>query len=272
MILDDIVAKKKERLKIEMQQITLEHWKQKIKAPGLHKPLDFGAALRRRASGMEAGLSDGKSGLSIIAEIKKASPSAGIIREDFDPVRLAGEYVRAGVQAISVLTEKDFFLGDDSYLIKVRQTAPIPLLRKDFIIDLWQVYQSRCLGADAILLITALLDKELLKKMLIVAGIIGLQCLVEVHDEREAEKALKAGAKIIGINNRNLKNFETDIKTTERVIGMIPSDRIVVSESGIRTADDIRYLKEVGADAVLIGETFMRAASPAEKVREFMQA
>jgi len=272
MILDDIVARKKERLKIEMQQITLEHWKQKIKAPGLHKPLDFGAALRNKAGGIGNGLSNGNNGISIIAEIKKASPSAGVIREDFDPVSIAGEYVKAGVQAISVLTEKDYFLGDESYLFKVRQTAPVPLLRKDFIIDLWQVYQSRCLGADAILLITALLDEELLKKMLIVAGIIGLQCLVEVHDEKEAEKALNAGAKIIGINNRNLKTFETDLKTTEKVIGMIPNDRIVVSESGIRTVDDIRYLKQAGADAVLVGETFMRASSPAEKIREFMQA
>lgn len=265
MILDDIVKKRRERLKIEMQQMTLEGWKQKVKASGLHKPLDFGGALRR---------ADGKKedGLSIIAEVKKASPSAGIIREDFDPVRIAGEYVRSGVQAISVLTEKDYFMGDDSYLAKVRQIAPMPLLRKDFIIDLWQIYQSRCLGADAILLIVALLNEELLKKMMIVAGIIGLQCLVEIHDEEEVERALKAGAKIIGINNRNLKTFETDLKTTERLIGSIPHDRIVVSESGIRTANDIRYLKEVGADAVLIGESFMRAGSPADKVQELRQS
>lgn len=265
MILDDIVEKKRERLKIEMQQMTLEGWKQKIKAPGLHKPLDFGGALKRTDRKKD-------DSLSIIAEIKKASPSAGIIRENFDPACIAGEYVRSGVQAISVLTEKDYFMGDDSYLVKVRQNAPVPLLRKDFIIDLWQVYQSRCLGADAILLIVALLDEEMLKKMLIVAGIIGLQCLVEVHDESEVEIALKAGAKIIGINNRNLKTFETDLKTTERLIDAIPHDRVVVSESGIRTSDDIRYLKEIGADAVLIGESFMRAGSLADKVREFKQA
>jgi len=265
MILDDIVAKRRLRLEQEMQQITLEGWKRKIKAPGLHKPLDFGGALKRK---------DGKNGdgLSIIAEIKKASPSAGIIRENFDPVNIAGEYIMSGVQAISVLTEKDYFLGDDSYLVKVRQTAPVPLLRKDFIIDLWQVYQSRCLGADAILLIVALLSDELLKKMLIVAGILGLQCLVEVHDEAEVEKALKAGARIIGINNRDLRTFKTDIRTTEKLIGSIPHDRIVVSESGIRTADDIRYLKEVGADAVLVGESFMKADSLADKVREFRLA
>jgi indole-3-glycerol phosphate synthase len=168
MILDDIAAKKRERLKEEMQQMTLEGWKQKLKGPGLHRPLDFGGTLKR------------SEGLSIIAEIKKASPSAGIIRQDFDPVSIAREYVRSGVQAISVLTEKDYFLGDDENLVKVRQKVPIPVLRKDFIIDLWQVYQARCLGADAILLIVALLDDELLNKMMIVAGIVGMQCLVEV--------------------------------------------------------------------------------------------
>lgn len=256
MILDNIVEKKRERLKYEMQQITLEGWKQKLKGPGLHRPLDFGRALKREGE------------LSIIAEVKKASPSAGIIREDFDPVSIAREYMQSEVQAISVLTEKDFFLGDDDYLVKVRQTAPIPVLRKDFIIDLRQVYQSRCLGADAILLIVALLDDDLLNKMLIVANITGMQCLVEVHDERELERALNAGAKIIGINNRNLKTFEVDLSTTERLIKMIPRDRVVVSESGIKTAYDMKYLKSAGADAVLIGESFMRAPSALDKIKE----
>lgn len=256
MILDNIVEKKRERLKTEMQVVTTEGWKQKLKGPGLHKPLDFGQALKREGS------------LSIIAEVKKASPSAGIIREDFDPVNIAREYIRSEVQAISVLTEKDFFMGDDDFLVKVRQTAPIPVLRKDFIIDLWQVYQARCLGADAILLIVALLDDELLNKMLIVANITGMQCLVEVHDERELERALEAGAKIIGINNRNLKTFEVDLSTTERLINSISRDRIVVSESGIKTIEDMKYLKSVGVDAVLIGESFMKAASVSEKIME----
>lgn len=249
MILDNIVEKKRERLKGEMQQITLEGWKQKLKGPGLHRPLDFGRALKREGE------------LSIIAEIKKASPSAGLIKEDFDPVSIARDYMQAEVQAISVLTEKDFFLGDDDYLVKVRQTVPIPVLRKDFVIDLWQVYQARCLGADAILLIVSLLEDELLNKMLIVANITGMQCLVEVHDERELERALEAGAKIIGINNRNLRTFEVDLTTTERLINKIPRDRVVVSESGVKTVDDMKYLKSVGADAVLIGELFMRASS-----------
>lgn len=260
MILDNIVEKKRERLKSEMQQITMEGWKQKLKGPGLHRPLDFGRALKREGE------------ISIIAEVKKASPSAGIIREVFDPISIARDYVRSDVQAISVLTEKDFFLGDDEYLVKVRQTVPIPVLRKDFIIDLWQVYQARCLGADAILLIVALLDDELLNKMLIVASITGMQCLVEVHDEKELERALEAGAKMIGINNRNLKTFEVDLNTTGKLINRIPRDRVVVSESGIKTVEDMKYLKSVGVDAVLIGESFMRAPSVLDKIAELRLA
>ncbi len=256
MILDNIVEKKRERLKAEIQQMTLEGWKQKLKGPGLHRPLDFAGALKREGE------------LSIIAEIKKASPSAGIITEDFDPVSIAREYMRSEVQAISVLTEKDYFLGEDDYLVKVRQTVPLPVLRKDFIIDLWQVYQARCLGADAILLIVALLNDEMLNKMMIVANITGMQCLVEVHDEIELEKALNAGAKIIGINNRNLKTMEVDLSTTERLINRIPRDRVVVSESGIKTTEDMSYIKNAGADAVLIGESLMRATSIQEKIKE----
>ncbi len=260
MILDKIVEKKREQLLAEKQAMTMEGWKQKLKGPGLHKPLDFGGALKR------------EDGLSIIAEVKKASPSAGVIREDFDPAGIAKEYLRSGIQAISVLTEKDFFMGDDDDLVKVRQTAPIPVLRKDFIIDLWQVYQARCLGADAILLIAALLDDALLNKMLIVANITGMQCLVEVHDERELERALSAGAKIIGINNRNLKTFEVDLSTTGRLINRIPKDRTVVSESGIRTPEDMKYVKSVGADAVLIGESFMKAPRVYDRISEFKMA
>lgn len=260
MILDDIVRRKRERLRKEIMQTGIEAWKQRIMRTGLHKPVDFARALKR----------DGK--LSIIAEIKKASPSAGIIREYFDPAVIAAEYAASGVQAISVLTEKDFFMGDDGDLVKVRQTVPVPVLRKDFIIDLRQVYQSRYLGADAILLIVSILDDETLKKMMIVADILGMHCLVEVHDEAGLERALNAGAKIIGINNRNLNTFEVDFTTTERLINRIPIDKIVVSESGIKTADDMRYLKSIGADAVLVGESLMRAGSTADKIEELMLA
>lgn len=260
MILDDIVRHKRQQLEREMQSFTIEGWKQKIKGPGLHKPLDFLSAIKRSGE------------LSVIAEIKRASPSRGLIRVDFDPADIARQYVKAGVQAISVLTERDFFKGEDENLVKVRQAAPLPILRKDFIIDLWQVYQTRCMGADAILLIVSILSDELLNKMLVVSGILGLHCLVEVHDEAELVRALDAGAKIIGINNRDLKTFETDIKVTERLINLIPQDRAVVSESGIKTAEDMACLRGLGVDAVLIGETFMTAPSIGDKLDELRTA
>jgi indole-3-glycerol phosphate synthase len=256
MILEDIVRCKRRQLDIEMKSFTIEGWKQKIKGPGLHKPLDFFGAIKREGE------------LSVIAEIKKASPSKGLIRADFDPAEIARQYTKAGVQAISVLTERDFFQGNDENLIKVRQTAPVPILRKDFIIDLWQVYQSRGMGADAVLLIVSILPDDLLNKMMVVSGILGMHCLVEVHDEEELARALKAGAKIIGINNRDLKTFRTDIKVTESLINLIPHDRAVVSESGIKTAEDMRYLRGLGVDAVLIGEALMASESIQDKLDE----
>ncbi|MFZ5987171.1 MAG: indole-3-glycerol phosphate synthase TrpC [Bacillota bacterium] len=256
MILDKIVEERKKQLRDEMSRISIEGWKQRIKRPGMHKTQDFYSAIKRDEN------------ISIIAEVKKASPSKGIIKENFDPLAIAKEYSESNVQAISVLTEKNFFLGDDEYLIRVRQSSSLPVLRKDFIIDIWQVYQSRCLGADAILLIVSLLSDEDLKKFQIVAGILGMQCLVEVHDKGELERALESGAKIIGINNRDLKTFDVDLKTTEKLMNYIPHDRAVVSESGIKSPDDMKYLKELGVDAVLIGETFMRAPSIRGKIDE----
>lgn len=256
MILDKIVEQKKIQLKEEMGKISIEGWKQRIKRPGMHSTQDFFNALKKNDD------------ISIIAEVKKASPSKGVIKEDFDPLLIAKEYSESDVQAISVLTEKNFFLGDDDYLVRIRQAYPTPILRKDFIIDLWQVYQSRCLGADAILLIVSILSDEELKKFQAVAGILGMQCLVEVHNKEELDRALESGAKIIGINNRDLKTFEVDIRTTEKLMNYIPNDRAVVSESGIKDYNDIKYLKDLGVDAVLIGETFMRAPSIKEKINE----
>ncbi len=256
MILDKIVEQKKIQLEEEIKHTSLEGWKQRIKRSGLHTPQDFYGAIKRSGE------------ISIIAEVKKASPSKGIIKEDFNPLEIAREYSSSDIQAISVLTEKNFFLGDDDYLVKVRQNISLPVLRKDFIIDLWQVHQSRCLGADAILLIVSLLSDEDLKKFQIVAEILGMQCLVEVHDKEELDRALESGARIIGINNRDLKTFNVDLKTTEVLMNSIPHDRAVVSESGIRTAEDLKYLKSLGVDAVLIGETFMRAESISQKISE----
>jgi indole-3-glycerol phosphate synthase len=239
-----------------MKQLSIEGWKQRITRPGLHKTIDFFSAIKK------------KNEISVIAEVKKASPSKGVIKEDFDPLEIAKEYNLANVQAISVLTEKNFFLGCDDYLVKIRQNIPIPLLRKDFIIDLWQVYQSRYLGADAILLIVSVLSDDELNKFQIVANILGMQCVVEVHDREEVKRALDSGAKIIGINNRNLKTFEVDLKTTEDLMNCIPHDKAVVSESGIKSVEDMNFLKSLGVDAVLIGETFMRAGSISEKIKE----
>jgi indole-3-glycerol phosphate synthase len=256
MILDKIVEQKKVQLESEMRNMSIEGWKQRMKRPGLHRPQSFYEAVK------------GTAGLSIIAEVKKASPSRGVIRESFQPLEIAREYAECNVQAISVLTEKAYFQGDDDYLVRIRQAVPVPILRKDFIIDLWQVYQSRCLGADAVLLIVSLLSDEELRKFQIVAGILGMDCLVEVHDRAELERALETGAKIIGINNRNLNTFAVDIRNTEKLMNYIPHDRAIVSESGIRTPEDMKYLTELGVDAVLIGETLMRAESIKGKLNE----
>jgi indole-3-glycerol phosphate synthase len=256
MILQKIVDAKRLQLNEEMKQIGIDGWKQRLSRPGLHKPIDFLMAIKR----------EGK--VSIISEVKKASPSKGIIKEDFDPLEIAKEYYASDIQALSVLTEKNFFQGSDEYLVKIRQSIPLPILRKDFIIDLWQIYQARYIGADAILLIVSILNDDELKKFQAVAGILGMQCIVEVHDKEETLRAIDCGAKIIGINNRNLKTFDVDLKTTEMLMNYIPHDKAVVSESGIKTHEDMVYLKELGVDAVLIGETFMRAPSIKDKINE----
>jgi indole-3-glycerol phosphate synthase len=257
MILDEIVEKKQIELIEETKQISIEGFKRKLSGEGSNPVQSFYHAIKRDNE------------ISIIAEVKKASPSKGIIKDDFDALEIARDYYKSGVQAISVLTEKNYFLGSNENLITIRQAIPLPILRKDFIIDLWQIYQSRYLGADAILLITSILSDKELKKFQIVAAILGMQCLVEVHNREEIERALESGAKIIGINNRDLNTFNVDLKTTEKLMNFIPHDRAVVSESGISTSVDISELKRLGVDAVLIGEAFMRSESVLKKVEEF---
>lgn len=256
-ILNKIVDKKKEQLEHEKKSVSIEAWKQIISRPGIHKPLDFYSSITKEKK------------TCIIAEIKKASPSKGILKEEYDPEQIAKEYYLCGIDAISVLTERHFFLGSEQHLSKVRQVSPIPILRKDFIIDVWQIYQSRYIGADAILLIAAILNDFELKKFLIVAGMLGLHCIVEVHDREELERALYCGAKIIGINNRNLKTFEVDIKTTEYLIKHIPYGIAVVSESGIKSYEDFKRVHDAGVNAVLIGEAFMTAPGIKNKINEF---
>lgn len=208
--------------------------------------------------------------LNLIAEIKKASPSQGLIRDDFDVHKIAKVYVDNGADAISVLTEDRFFLGKPAYLRAVRQHFDVPLLTKDFIIDEVQIYQAYNNGAAAILLIVAILDDAALSRLLAAAARLDLDCLVEVHDAEELDRALAAGAEIIGINNRNLHTFVVDLKVGLDLAPRVPADKVLVIESGIRTADDIARIKGAGAHAVLIGETFMRAEDIGAKMKEIM--
>lgn len=212
----------------------------------------------------EKALSGG--GLSFICEVKKASPSRGVIAEDFPYVQIAKEYEAAGAAAVSVLTEPEFFLGSGAYLSEIKNSVFIPLLRKDFTVDEYQIYESALMGADAVLLICALLDEGTLQSFIGVADSLGLSCLVEAHDEAEIASALSAGARIVGVNNRDLRTFRVDLQNSIRLRPLVPPDVLFVSESGIKTSADIRALREAGADAVLVGESLMRAENKKEEL------
>jgi len=209
-------------------------------------------------------------GVAVIAEVKKASPSAGIIAPDFNPLSQAREYARGGAHALSVLTDEKYFQGHLSYLKQIREQVELPVLRKDFIIHELQVYESVVAGADAILLIVASLDYGMLLKLYNLARTCQLDVLVEVHDQDEMSRALDIGVEMIGINNRDLTTFEVDLETTERLSEDIPNDTVAVSESGIKTGDDVRRLRACGINAVLVGETLMRAKNIPEKLRELL--
>ena len=211
-------------------------------------------------------------GLSFICEFKKASPSKGLIAPDFRYREIAGEYDRAGADAVSVLTEPEYFLGCSRYLEEIHREIPLPLLRKDFVVDEYQIYEAKVLGASAVLLICALLNERRLARYLEICRSLGMDALVEAHDDREVAMAAGAGAGIIGINNRNLKTFEVDFSNALRLRSIVPPGTLFVAESGIRSADHIRLLAQAGVDAVLIGETLMRAEDKAEVLREFRKA
>ena len=208
--------------------------------------------------------------LSFICEVKKASPSKGIIAYDFPYLEIAREYEKAGASAISCLTEPKWFLGSDKYLSDIAQEVSIPVLRKDFTVCDYQIYEAKLLGAGAILLICALLDTAEIKEYISICDCLGISALVEAHDEYEIKSALEAGARVIGVNNRNLKDFSVDVGNSARYRSMIPDDVIFVSESGIKTHDDIKVLKDNGTDAVLIGETLMRARDKKEMLKELL--
>ena len=205
---------------------------------------------------------------AVIAEIKKASPSRGVLREDFVPAQIAASYELGGAACLSVLTDVDFFQGDDSYLLQARAACSLPVLRKDFTIDPYQVYEARALGADCILLIVAALGDAMLRELLQLATNLGMDTLVEVHDADELERALQTPARLIGINNRDLRTFETSLDVTLGFLQQIPADRIVVTESGIHTPDDVALMRSNGVNVFLVGEAFMKAPEPGEKLAE----
>ena len=205
---------------------------------------------------------------AVIAEIKKASPSKGVLREHFVPANIARSYAEHGAACLSVLTDKDFFQGNEEYLQQARQACSLPVIRKDFIIDPYQVYEARAIHADCILLIVAALDDARLHDLLALANSLRMDVLMEVHDERELERALQTSAKLIGINNRNLRTFETSLQTTTRMLAHIPDDRILVTESGIHNRKDVEYMQQHQVHTFLVGEAFMREAEPGEKLAE----
>ncbi len=265
-ILDRIVAEKHLELgRLPRREITADDLHRAIEEHGPRRP--FLPALRARTAPRPA----------LIAEVKKASPSAGIIRPDFEPVRIAAAYAAAGADAISVLTDRPFFQGSLEYLRAIREAVDLPLLRKDFIIDPRQILEAIEWGADAILLIVAILDDHRLRLFHELAEAAGLAALVEVHDEAELDRAIAIGAPLIGVNNRNLKTFTVDLATTERLATRLrefrhPDETLLVAESGIHTRADVDRLLRCGASAILVGESLMREADVGAKVRELAGA
>ena len=255
-MLDEIVEKTKERMEQAKETVPLEELKKEVELLDITDEFPFKKALS-------------EDGISIIAEVKRASPSKGLIAEDFDYVAIAKEYESAGASAISVLTEPYFFKGSNEYLEEIAQNVSIPILRKDFVIDEYMIWEAKLLGASAILLIVSILDIATLKKFLDLAHDLGLSAIVETHDGREITTAVNVGAEIIGVNNRNLNDFTVDIENSISLRRCVGGDVIFISESGIKTKEDVARLKENDVDAVLIGETLMKCDDKKSMISEF---
>ncbi len=264
-VLDEIMASKRQEVKASKAQ---QSEAELVALAQLARPtLDFAAFLRREA------------GASVIAEVKRASPSRGLIAREWDPATMAHAYVRGGALAISCLTDRKYFQGELAYLDQIgnrleQEACRVPLFRKDFIFDPYQVYETRAAGADAFLLIMSVLGDNEFRHLTQLAHDLDMQVLTEVHDEVELDRALALDARIIGVNNRNLRTFQVDIDTTRQLREQIPADRLLVSESGIKTAQDVRTMADIGCDAILVGETFssLAQARRERKVREFVTA
>lgn len=253
-ILDQLAAYAKERCEVYRHQLPLSELKRQVSA--LPKGnFTFEQAIRQPE-------------LSFICECKKASPSKGLIAADFPYLTIAKEYEQAGADAISVLTEPKWFLGSDEYLREIAETVSVPCLRKDFVVEEYMIYQAKLLGASAVLLICAILSDAQLKEYLALCDTLELSALVEAHDEREVQRALGSGARVIGVNNRDLRDFSVDTGNSRRLREMIPSSVLFVSESGIKTADDVALLRKAGVDAVLVGEALMKAPDKRQKLQE----
>lgn len=254
MILDTLAESTKKRVENEKKTISPEQMKSyALSMPKLN--FEFEKALR-------------KDDIAFICEVKKASPSKGVIAEDFPYVQIARDYETAGASAVSVLTEPEYFKGSTEYLSEISKNINIPIIRKDFTVDEYMIYQARMIGASAVLLICAILDTETIKKYISICDTLGLSALVEAHDEDEIQSALKAGARLIGVNNRNLKDFTVDINNCVNLRKLLPSDVTFVAESGIKSAKDIDVLRRANVNAVLIGETLMRAENKTEMLAQ----
>lgn len=255
MILDEIAAKTRERVAEAKKRAPLEELRAKAEAMSQNTDFPFLKALRGED-------------VSFICEVKKASPSKGVIAEDFPYLQIALDYEKAGAAAISCLTEPYWFLGSDEYFREIAENVKIPVLRKDFTVDEYMIYEAKLLGASAVLLICSILSERQLSEYLALAHSLGLSALVEAHNEAEIETSVKADANIIGVNNRDLKTFTVDMNNAAHLRGLVPPDRVFVSESGIKTAEDVENLRKIGANAALIGETLMRAPDKKAKLDE----
>ena len=257
-VLKKILARKAQEVADRKSVVSVEQ---------LKAQLEHAFAPRGFAKALQAKISAGES--AVIAEIKKASPSKGVIREDFDPVDIAKSYEQGGAACLSVLTDVDFFQGADQYLVDARAACSLPVIRKDFIIDEYQLYESRAMGADCVLLIVSALQPQELYSLHATALALGLDVLVEVHDQRELEIALAVDNPMVGINNRNLHTFEVSLDNTFELLDQIPQNRIVITESGIHSGNDVQLMRDNNVHAFLVGEAFMRSENPGQQLKNF---